>query len=114
MAKKQTPNGDGGLGAFAGAMAPILNPKLQVHQIYASAFEDAISQINASLQPAGSIVTSIRARAAELSELADLIETTLAAKEREKVKDAEGMKEDMQEDCADKGEQEKPSSGKGE
>ncbi len=65
--------------AFAAAVATILNPELQAGQIYAAAFADASKQIQAGLESPKTLAGEIRARAAQLNELADLIDTTLAA-----------------------------------
>lgn len=65
--------------AFAAAVATILNPNLQAEQVYAAAFADATKQIQAGLESSKTLAGEIRARAAQLNELADLIDTTLAA-----------------------------------
>ncbi len=82
--------------AFAAAVATILNPELQAGQIYAAAFADATKQIQAGLESPKTLSGEIRARAAQLNELADLIDTTLAAADqradegKEEVTDDEG------------------------
>ncbi len=106
MAKKKIDahsNGHGdGFNAFASAMMPVISPKTNVPQIYASAFEDAVAQINAALAPGVSVVATLRTRAAELNEMADLIEVTLAAKTNEAT----------EEDDEDKKTEESPSNAK--
>ncbi len=64
---------------FAAAVATILNPELQAGQIYTAAFADATKQIQVGLEAPKTLSGEIRARAAQLNELADLIDTTLAA-----------------------------------
>ncbi len=62
--------------AFESAMGQLLDPKV----IYASAFEHAARQIEAALESGEKLSEMIRARALELVEFADLVDTTLAAR----------------------------------
>ncbi|MBI5305508.1 MAG: hypothetical protein HY868_25490 [Chloroflexi bacterium] len=64
-----------------------------VQLIYASAFADAVKQLNASLTEGNSLSAQLRARATELNQLGDLVDTTLAASQAEPGEDDEA-KED--------------------
>ncbi len=104
--------------AFAAAVATILNPNLQAEQVYAAAFADATKQIQAGLESPNTLAGEIRARAAQLNELADLIDTTLAAAampvhdksmdkmhdkemDKGKKKDGDGPDDSPSQDCAE-------------
>jgi hypothetical protein len=77
--------------------------------IYASAFADAARQLSASLAPASNLVNEIRARATELTQLADLIETTLTAEFPESMKKKMDEKKDEPEKDDDPDEEKKES-----
>ena len=63
---------------FADATMPAPSPEIRTQEIYASAFEDAARQLNATLEAGGTdLVATIRARAQEMNDLAALVETAL-------------------------------------
>lgn len=62
--------------------------------LYAAAFADAVKQLTTELNFTNGLSATLREKAKQLSDLADLVDTTLQASEKKEEKPAEEKKED--------------------